>query len=88
MLIYLDGGAVQAVYEDGLGHLIHYTSAQIVPGKSVTFDSVAGAGPTFRLSYSLDAPSSLTISFGMVPPGQTALTPIATGTATRVGSRR
>ena len=80
MLIYADGGALKADYVDGEGHAIHYVSADVAPGKSVTFQSSTGQGPAFRLSYTLEAPDRLAVVFGMTPPGEGAFRPIATGT--------
>jgi hypothetical protein len=81
MTIYSENGALRADYVDGEGHVIHYTSASVVAGKSVTFDSAAGGGPVFRLVYELSAPATLAISFGMTQSGQ--FHPIASGTLTR-----
>jgi hypothetical protein len=80
MVIYPDNGMVHADYVDGEGHAIHYVSAEIAPGKSVTFSSAPGQGPAFRLRYELQAPGTLAVSFGMVAPGQSEFHPIATGT--------
>jgi len=55
----------------------------VVPGKSVSFATAPSpSAPTFRLAYAL-AGRSLTVQFGMAPPGQTAFRPIATGTLHR-----
>jgi hypothetical protein len=40
MLIYPENGTIHADYSDGQ-HVIHYTSAAVVAGESVTFSSVA-----------------------------------------------
>jgi len=81
MMIYFENGAVRADYVDGEGHVIHYASANVVAGKSVTFDSAPGAGPAFRLVYELQAPATLAVSFGMTQSGQ--FHPIASGTLSR-----
>ncbi len=81
MTIYSENGAVHADYIDGEGHVIHYTSASVVAGKSVTFDTAPGDGPAFRLVYELRAPTTLAVSFGMTQSGQ--FHPIASGTLTR-----
>lgn len=83
MTIYLERGALRADYEDGEGHIIHYVSAVVTPGKSVTFSSAEGAGPVFRLTYELQTPNTMLVSFGMAPPGQAAFRPIASGTLVR-----
>jgi hypothetical protein len=80
MLIYPEGGTIHADYSDGQ-HVIHYTSATVLPGQSVTFSSTSRTGtPTFNLSYELHDPNTLLLTFGMTPPDQTAFVPIATGT--------
>jgi hypothetical protein len=81
MTIYSENGALHADYIDGEGHVIHYASASIIAGKSVTFDSAPGAGPPFRLVYELRAPTTLAVSFGLTQSGQ--FHPIASGTLTR-----
>lgn len=84
MTIYTEAGAVHADYFDG-DHIIHYSSAAIVPGKSVIFTSGAAPGaPTFRLIYT-QAGQELLISFAMAPPGQASFHPIADGTLSRAG---
>lgn len=80
MVIYPDTGAIHADYVDGEGHAIHYVSAEIAPGKSVSFSSAPGQGPLFRLSYELQVPGVVMVKFGMIPPGQTEFRLIATGT--------
>lgn len=85
MMIYPQGDTLRADYVDG-GHVIHYTSAVVVAGKSVTFASEARPGvPAFRLSYTLATPATLAVSFSMAPPGTTEFHPIATGTLTKAG---
>jgi hypothetical protein len=85
MLIYPEGGTLHADYSDGQ-HVIHYTEAKIVAGRSVVFTSsrVPGA-PRFRLSYQLTAAEVVAIDFAMAPPGQDAFQPIAQGHLHRVG---
>ena len=85
MMIYFDNGAIHADYVDGEGHTIHYVSAEITPGKSVSFSSAPGPGPVFRLRYDLRAPGVMTVSFDMIPPGQSEFHPIATGTLRKMG---
>jgi hypothetical protein len=81
MTIYSENGAVHADYIDGGGHVIHYTSANVVAGKSVTFDTAPGSGPAFRLIYERRAPAALAVSFGIVRAGQ--FHAIAVGTLTQ-----
>jgi hypothetical protein len=86
MMIYAEAGGLRADYSDG-EHLIHYVSAEVVPGRSVTFTSAAQPGaPVFRLSYSVKAPDTLAVMFGMIAPGQSAYRPIAAGELHRGGS--
>jgi len=80
MLIYPDGNTLKADYVDGEGHAIHYVSAEVVAGKSVTFTGAPGQGPLFKLTYEMKAPGTLAVTFGMTPPGATEFRPIATGT--------
>lgn len=83
MMIYPEGGAIKAVYEDGEGHLIHYDSSEVSPGSSVTFTSAPGAGPVFRLTYQRQSADTLSVRFGMIPPGLTDFHLIASGTLKR-----
>ncbi len=83
MLIYPEGGTLHADYSDG-EHVIHYTSAVVTAGKSVTFATIAAPdAPSFRLTYELTSPAILAVRFEMAPPGQTVFRPIATGTLQR-----
>jgi len=68
MMIYAEGRAFHADYLDG-SHVIHYTSAVVVPGKSVTFaTSVQPGVPGFRLAYALATPTLLSVSFSTALP--------------------
>ncbi|MBD5657129.1 MAG: hypothetical protein IAI50_18415 [Candidatus Eremiobacteraeota bacterium] len=79
MMIYPEGGTLHADYADG-DHVIHYDSATVVPGRSVTFTTATMPGaPTFSLKYEASTPDTLAIQFQMAPPGQTTFRPIATG---------
>jgi hypothetical protein len=79
MMIYPEAGTLHADYSDG-DHVIHYVTASVDPGRSVTFDSGARVGaPRFRLRYALVAPGKLDVAFSMAPPGSEAFTPVATG---------
>ena len=80
MLIYADGNNLKADYVDGEGHAIHYVSADVVAGKSVTFTGAPGQGPVFKLIYEMKGPELLAVTFGMTPPGASEFRPIATGT--------
>jgi hypothetical protein len=79
MMIYPEGGTLHADYFDGQ-HVIHYTNAEIIPGRSVVFTSSAPPGaPRFRLTYQVTGPQVVAINFSMAPPGQDAFQPIAVG---------
>ena len=83
MLIYPEGGTLHGDYSDGT-HVIHYTQADVVPGRSVSFSSARQSGaPVFRLTYALAAPDTLSVTFGMTPPGASTFNAIATGTLHR-----
>lgn len=80
MLIYPEGGTLHADYSDGR-HVIHYTSASVVPGKSVVFSSTPQSGePSFRLTYEAQGAGVVKVTFGAIPPGRTEFRPIAGGT--------
>jgi hypothetical protein len=83
MTIYAERGAVRADYADG-DHIIHYTTAKIDPGRSVSFETAVSNGePTFKLTYTLTRPSTLDIAFKAAPPGTTNFQPVATGSAVK-----
>ena len=83
MLIYPEGGALHGDYFDGT-HVIHYVSATIDPGKSVTFNTAATPGPPrFRLTYTAKGADGLTVKFEMAPPGSAEFRTIASGEARR-----
>ena len=84
MMIYPEAGTLHADYSDG-SHVIHYVTAEVQPGRSVTFTSAVQPGaPVFRLAYELTAPDALIVTFGMIPPGG-GFQPIAVGTLRRGG---
>lgn len=85
MLIYPEGGGLRGDYSDGT-HVIHYTQADVDPGKSVAFTSANQPGaPVFKLTYALTKPDILSVTFAMAPPGATTFNPIATGTLHKGG---
>ncbi len=87
MMIYQEGGTLRGDYADGT-HVIHYVSAVVAPGRSVTFTSAGSAmTPSFKLAYTLGSPTTLDVSFSMAPPGATVFRAIATGRLTRGGGR-
>jgi hypothetical protein len=85
MLIYPEAGTLHADYADG-DHVIHYTSATVVPGTSVVFTTGTSPGaPAFRLSYVKSDSDTLAVTFEIAPPGQTTFHSIATGTLRKNG---
>jgi hypothetical protein len=83
MMIYPEAGGIHADYADG-DHIIHYTSASVIPGRAVTFVSASSpTTPTFKLSYVLSKPKVIDIDFSMAASGSTDFHPIATGSATK-----
>lgn len=83
MLIYPEGGGLKADYSDG-GHVIHYTSAEVTPGRSVVFRSAPRPdAPSFRLTYAAAAGDVLTVKFEMAAPGGADFKPVAEGQMTR-----
>ena len=80
MLIYAEGGVLHADYSDGQ-HIIHYTSAVVVPGHRVVFQTAAlPNAPSFRLGYEESTPGTLTVTFETANPGQETFHAIASGT--------
>ena len=83
MMIYPEGGTLHADYSDGQ-HVIHYVTADVVAGRSVTFTSASPPNaPTFRLQYRFAAPRTLSVAFQMAVPGSSDFHPIATGSLTK-----
>ncbi len=79
MMIYSEGDTLHADYSDGQ-HVIHYDRADIEPGQAVTFtSSVQPRTPSFRLSFRLTPPGSLSVSFAMAPPATTSFRSVAEG---------
>jgi len=82
MWIYAEGGTLHADYADDR-HVIHYTSAAVTPDRSVTFTSAAQPGaPQFQLSYVLQSPTTLDVTFAIKPPAAPAWQIIAKGELT------
>jgi len=79
MMIYPEAGTLHADYSDG-EHIIHYTSAVVVPGKSVVFATAASAGePSFRLRYEKTDATTLAVQFEIALPGQDTFHSVAKG---------
>jgi hypothetical protein len=72
MVIYPGTGEEsRAIYFDNEGHVIEYSAKWSAGGDALTFLSKATAGaPQFRLEYKKIDAETLSVAFGMVPPGQ------------------
>jgi len=70
MVIYgLSGAGARADYYDSEGHVIRYILTSPAPGQAVFLGEANGGGPTFRLSYTLEANGLLKGEFAIAPPG-------------------
>ena len=79
MMIYPEGGGLRADYSDG-DHVIHYVTAEVSPGRLVTFSSAAQIdAPAFRLTYELENPDTLAVIFAAISHRGQVVHPIATG---------
>ena len=65
-----NGQALQAIYFDNEGHVIHYDVSAPKPGTVVFLSDPAQPGPQFRLSYEL-LDGVMTGKFELKMPGQT-----------------
>jgi len=72
LYIYPEGpaGALQAIYFDNEGHVIHYSVSAPQPGTAIFLSDPAQPGPQFRLRYQL-AEGTMTGQFALRMPGQT-----------------
>lgn len=87
MLIYPEGGGLKADYSDG-AHVIHYTKAEVQPGRSVTFSTAAREGaPTFRLTYALAPGGQVAVKFEMAQPGGGGFRTVAEGEMKRAAAK-
>lgn len=88
MLIYPEGGGLKADYSDG-AHVIHYSKAEVQPGRSVIFSTTAHDGaPAFRLTYALEPGDQVAVKFEMAPPGGAAFKTMAQGEMKRAAEKR
>ncbi len=75
MVVYREGGAIKALYDDSEGHVIHYNVSISPDDKRIVFLSEPGGGPQFRLSYGDPGGGAATVLFEIAPadkPGQFA----------------
>ena len=73
MTIYPDRVRQQlrAFYTDNEGHVIHYTVTAASDGKGAVFlGDIEPETPRFRLTYTLNQPDHMTITFEMAPAGK------------------
>jgi hypothetical protein len=69
MIIYRDGGATKAFYDDSEGHLIHYDVTVSPDKKQIVFLSEKGAaGPQYRLTYEDMHAGAVRVLFEIAPP--------------------
>ena len=68
-----NGTALEAIYFDNEGHVIHYSVSSPKPGTAVFLSDPAQPGPQYRLSYTL-LDGVMTGQFEMKMPGQTEFT--------------
>jgi hypothetical protein len=68
MIVYRDGGATKALYDDSEGHVIHYNVSLSGDDKEIVFTSEAGSGPQFRLTYDDLGSGAVKVLFEMAPP--------------------
>jgi hypothetical protein len=69
MVVYREGGATRALYDDSEGHVIHYDAAVTPDGKQIQFVSEAsGGGPQFRLTYGDLGDGVVRVLFEIAPP--------------------
>jgi hypothetical protein len=69
MIVYREGGATKAIYDDSEGHVIHYDVNVSGDDKQIVFLSEAGGGgPQFRLTYQDSGNGAVSVLFEMAPP--------------------
>ena len=70
MVIYVDGGRVQADYYDNEGHVIRYALTSPRPGEACLVSEATAAAPRYRLVYTLGEDGVLKGEFAIAPPGK------------------
>ncbi len=80
----MPGQPLKAIYLDNEGHVIHYNVTMPDPTTAMFLSDASGAGPQFRLLYTLKD-GQMSGSFAMQMPGQTEWRPYLTwrGAATK-----
>ncbi|WP_306591814.1 hypothetical protein [Geothrix sp. 21YS21S-4] len=66
MATFVEGGVLKAFYLDSEGHVIRYRVTAAADG--AVFESEAGPGPRFRLTYRRTAKDRLGLTFEMAAP--------------------
>lgn len=71
MVIYAKPGAqgLSAIYFDNEGHTIEYAVSFPEKGPSAVFETAAGSGPRFRLTYLGREDGMVALTFEIAPPG-------------------
>jgi hypothetical protein len=69
MIVYRENGALEALYNDSEGHVIHYDVSTPDP-KQIVFLSQPGSGPQFRLTYADLGGGAVNVLFEIAPPDQ------------------
>ncbi len=69
MIVYREGGATKAFYDDNEGHVIRYDVNVSADKKKITLISEKAAGaPRYRLIYESLQPGLVKLSFEIAPP--------------------
>jgi hypothetical protein len=69
MIIYHEGGATKAFYDDNEGHTIHYDVTVSPDKKEIVFLSEKGIpGPQYRLTYDDLQAGAVKVQFEIAPP--------------------
>jgi hypothetical protein len=70
MMIYIEGGALKADYDDSEAHVIHYVVSASGPNRVVFLADATASSPGYRLTYWVDAPGVVKGQFEFAQPGK------------------
>jgi hypothetical protein len=71
MIVYRDGNATRAFYDDNEGHAIHYVVNVSEDKRQIVFVSEqTTTGPQYRLTYQDFQPGAVKVLFEIAPPGK------------------